>query len=231
MQELADAQQAVHLARFFKTAPGSYGEGDRFLGIRVPQTRAIVKKYRSEVTLDDTEALLASQWHEARLAGFLLLTEIYRRSKRTQPPQATEHIIKLYIDRIPRGNNWDLVDLVCYSLLGDWLVDHPDKRTILYELAASDSLWHQRVSIVTTYALIRAGLFDDTIRIATTLLNHPHDLIHKATGWMLREIGKRDEPLLLTFLDNHARTMPRTTLRYAIERLTPGQRAHYMTMH
>lgn len=226
---MADESEARHLMRFFKTGKGEYGEGDLFLGIRVPQTRAIVREMKREATLDDVEELTASPYHELRLAGFLLLIEIYKRESKSGNGGA---IVDFYIQRLDRGNNWDLVDLVAPKILGDYLIAYPGERPILDRFAAMDGyLWHQRVAIVATWALICAGQYDDTLRIARTLLSHRHDLIHKATGWMLREVGKRGgHDRLIAFLDYHAATMPRTALRYAIERLPETTRRHYLTL-
>lgn len=225
LQSMGSVEQALHLMRFFKTAPGEYGEGDRFLGLKVPQTRAVVAEYKKRVTLADIAPLLESEWHEVRLAGFLLLIEIYKREK-------SKAVVDFYLSMLHRGNNWDLVDLVAPKILGDWLWRHPEERSVLDELASMDGhLWHQRVAMVSTWTLITKGEYDDTIRIAERLQHHSHDLIHKAVGWMLREVGKRGGlPLLLAFLDTHAATMPRTALRYAIERLSPAARQHYMRL-
>lgn len=232
MEALANEAEARHLMRFFKTGKGQYGEGDLFLGIRVPVTHSIVKEYRHIVEIEDVDELVASKYHEVRLAGFLLLIEIYLLAKKNKDADDQRHIADYYLSIIPRGNNWDLVDLVAPKIFGDWLVDHPDKRNILDSLADMDGkLWHQRVAIVTTLALICNGEYDDTLRIARRLLNHPHDLIHKASGWMLREVGKRGgKDRLLEFLDRHAATMPRTMLRYAIEHFSPEERRHYLDM-
>lgn len=229
---MADEAQARHLMRFFKTGKGQYGEGDMFLGLKVPATRAIVKDFKKEATLEDIPLLVASPYHEIRLAGFLLLIEIYQRAKKQKDSQARREIIGYYLSIIDRGNNWDLVDLVAPKLLGDWLIDHPEERDILDRLAEMDgNLWHQRVAIVATWSIIASGEFDDTFRIALRLLNHPHDLIHKAVGWMLREVGKRGgRHRLLAFLDRHASAMPRTALRYSIEHLSPSLRHHYLTL-
>lgn len=232
MKALANEVQARHLMRFFKTAPGEYGEGDIFLGLRVPETRAIVKEYQAEVTLDDIPPLVASPYHEIRLAGLLLLIEIYKRLKKSKDTDAQRNLIDYYLSILDRGNNWDLVDLIADKILGDWLIGNPDERHLLYQLADMDGrLWHQRVAIVTTLALIRVGEYDDTLRIAEKLMIHPHDLIHKASGWMLREVGKRGgKKQLIEFLDRHSTSMPRTMLRYAIEHLSPDLRRHYMTL-
>lgn len=224
MEALNNREEAAHLSRFFKTAPGQYGEGDHFLGIRVPVTRSIVKKYRHDLTLEDATAMVQSPWHEIRLAGFLSMIEIYRRKENP------ERVIEAYIDSLYKANNWDLVDLSAPYLLGDFLSKHPEKRDILYTLAVHDNLWHQRTGIVATLGLIRNGETDDTLRIAEIMLSHPHDLIHKASGWMLREVGKNNEVHLTEFLDKHAHKMPRTMLRYAIERLSPDMRQHYLNL-
>lgn len=225
MRWLADEEQAVHLMRFFKTGPGEYGEDDRFLGLKNPEVRAVIKEYRKAAEVDDVRKLLASEYHEIRLAGFLLLIVIYKRSKRRE-------IVDFYLSVLDRGNNWDLVDLVAPKILGDWLVGHPEDRCILDGLADMDGhLWHQRVAVVSTWTIIRNKEYADTIRLAEKLLNHPHDLIHKATGWMLREVGKRGGMAeLLAFLDRYAARMPRTMLRYAIEQLPEESRRYYMSM-
>lgn len=229
---MGDEAKARHLMRFFKTGPGQYGEGDRFLGVTVPGVRAIVREYRREVTVDDVMALTASSWHEVRLAGFLSLIEIYERLCRQHSESGARAVVEMYMSLIDRGNNWDLVDLVAPKILGHRLVGHPAERHLLGRLAAMDGhLWHQRVAIVATWPLIRAGEYDDTLSLARALLRHPHDLIHKAVGWMLREVGKRgghDE--LRLFLDDNAAEMPRTMLRYAIERLDESVRRHYMSL-
>lgn len=221
-------EQALHLMRFFKTGEGEYGEGDAFLGVKVPVTREIVGKFKRVATLDDVERLTRSPWHEVRLSGFLLAVEIYRRVRRSE--EERRHLVDFYLSILDRGNNWDLVDLVAPKILGDWLLDNPDERVILDELAAhDDSLWHQRVSIVSTWTLIRDGEFEEALRLSEKFLSHRHDLIHKATGWMLREVGKRNGlPDLLAFLDAHAPRMPRTMLRYAIEKLPEQTRQHYL---
>lgn len=227
---LKNPHEAKHLERFFKTAEGEYGYGDKFLGIRVPATRNIVKEYKNSVSIDDCVALIMSEWHEIRLAGFLLLIELYRKAKKKKDFSSAEETVKTYIKLIPYGNNWDLVDLVCAYILGDWLIDHPQRRHILDEFAEmNESLWHQRVAMVSTFSLIRAGQYSDTIRISKKLLNHKHDLIHKATGWMLREMGKRGGyNELISFLDENATKMPRTALRYSIEKLPEDLRQHYL---
>lgn len=226
---LRNDAQALHLMRFFKCGKGEYGEGDQFLGLRVPQTRAFVKEYSKKVALSDAERLVCSPWHEVRLAGFLLMIELYRQAKKESEIKSGE-VVKIYLEAIDRANNWDLVDLSAEYILGDWLIDHSDERTLLDSLSEmNERLWHQRVAIVATFALIRKGEFQDTLRIAKRYLTHPHDLIHKATGWMLREIGKRGgEKELRDFLNDFSAVMPRTMLRYSIEKFPEEERKYYL---
>lgn len=221
LRKLGSAQQATLLSGFFKCGEGEYACGDRFLGVKVPLTRRIVKCYKDRVELRDIDELLHSEWHEVRFAGLLFLIEIYKGNR-------SRKIVDWYIDRLKYGNNWDLVDVVCPNILGDWVVRHPEDASLIYSLAESDNLWEQRVSVVSTLALIRSGRFDVTLDMSLRFLSHPHDLMHKAVGWMLREVGKRDEQILMQFLDENGRMMPRTTLRYAIEKLTEPVRQHYL---
>ena len=230
MTSLHDGEQASHLARFFKTGKGGYGEGDKFLGIKVPETRSIVKNYRKEVSLKDVERLINSEWHEIRLAGFLFLLELYKTAIKSNEQEKAESFVDFYISNVDRGNNWDLVDLVSGYILGDWVLRNPGEEKILLDFACKDDkLWHQRVAIVSTFTLIRAGKFDLTFKIAEIFLTHPHDLIHKATGWMLREIGKRGgKAELVRFLNVHKSIMPRTMLRYAIEKVPEEERKSFL---
>lgn len=221
LRELGDADDAAFLQRFFKTAPGQYGAGDRFLGIRVPVTRKLSREFR-HLSLNDIDRLLHEPWHEARLLGVVLLAN---RSE-TAPEKERIQIYRLYLRNADRVNNWDLVDSSAPEIVGGHLLERP--RGILDKLARSKNLWKRRIAIVATHRLIRAGQFDDTFRIARQLLGDPHDLIHKATGWMLREVGKRDPKQLDAFLDEHAHEMPRTALRYAIERMPVTKRRQYM---
>lgn len=230
MRAMKDDAQAAHLMRFFKCGKGEYGEGDRFLGIRCPQTRDIVKRFRKEAELSDCLRLVDSPWHEIRLAGFLLMIEIFNRYKKKHDEDGMRVVVACYIESIDRGNNWDLVDMVAPKILGVWLTMHPEEHGVLDRMAArDDSLWHQRVAVVTNWMLIRSGMFEDTFRIAEKMLSHPHDLIHKATGWMLREVGKHGGmKQLLAFLNRHAAEMPRTMLRYAIEKFPEPLRIEYL---
>lgn len=228
----ADVQQQKILMRFFKTGPGEYGEGDRFHGVRVPRIRELVKQYKSAATIDDVRYLLSSEYHEERLAGLLILVELYRRSKKKRRQGETRCLVDFYLSVIDRGNNWDLVDMVAPKILGDYVADNKEENYLLYELARmDDSLWHQRVAMVSTWMIIRSGRYDEALMLAEYFLTHKHDLMHKASGWMLREIGKRGGmEELSAFLDRFAPCMPRTMLRYAIEKLPETRRKHYMAM-
>ena len=218
----ADASQVEGLSRFFKTGPGQYGEGDKFLGIKVPVTREVVKACWRETGLQDLEECIASEYHEVRLAALLALVELFRHNKSKQ-----KEYVDFYLAHTDRINNWDLVDLSCYPLLGVWLLDKD--RQLLYDLARDGkTIWEQRIGIVSTMTFIRHGQLQDTFDIADILLHHPHDLIHKAVGWLLREAGKRDKEALVAYLEPRYLTMPRTMLRYAIEKFPEAERQQYL---
>lgn len=219
---LATARQAEILSRFFKTQKGSYGEGDRFLGVRVPQTRMVAKE-ALDLPMPEIQLLLDDPIHEVRLCGFLILVLQY---SKTKGPTDQEKIVRFYLKNTHRANNWDLVDLSAPKILGYWLRDK--ERDILYKLAASENLWEQRIAMVSNWTLIRAGFFEDTFELAKILMDHPHDLIRKAVGWMLREVGKKDRNELIRFLDQYASSLSRTSLRYAIEHFPPDLRRYYM---
>lgn len=217
--------QVEGLSRFFKTGPGEYGEGDSFLGIKVPRTREVVKMLWKDTSFEELEACIQSPYHEVRLAALLVLVEIFSHAKKN--PELQGRCIDFYLSHTDRINNWDLVDLSSYPMLGAWLL-HRD-RTLLYTLAREGrSIWEQRIGIVSTMAFIRHGEIQDTFNIADILLHHPHDLIQKAVGWLLREAGKRDKPALEAFLQPRCRTMPRTMLRYAIEKFPEAERQRYL---
>ena len=225
----ADASQVEGLSRFFKTGPGQYGEGDKFLGIKVPVTREVVKACWRETTLQDLEACIASEYHEVRLAALLALVEIFAYAKRfpVKPGISQQDCVDFYLAHTDRINNWDLVDLSCYPLLGVWLLDKD--RQLLYDLARDGkTIWEQRIGIVSTMTFIRHGQLQDTFDIADILLHHPHDLIHKAVGWLLREAGKRDKEALVAYLEPRYQNMPRTMLRYAIEKFPEAERQFYL---
>ena len=196
LQSVGSPEKAAHLSRFFKTGLGQYGEGDRFLGVVVPQTRSIAKANKA-MPLDELQRLLDSPWHEARLCALLVL--VYRFQDKKTPEAEREKMYRFYLKNTRRCNNWDLVDLSCRDIVGEYLVNRD--RSVLYELAASDNLWEQRISIVCTWAFIRRSDFTDTLALAERLMTHKHDLMHKAVGWMLREVGKRDRDTLTDFLE------------------------------
>lgn len=223
MRALGSARDARILQGFFKTGPGEYGEGDVFLGVRVPAIRGLVKDL-ADLPPGEALRLLASPFHEARLLGLLCWVRLYRAG----PEPLRAEVYAAYLANTGRINNWDLVDLSAPEIVGAHLLNR--SRRPLYRLARSRKLWERRIAIVATHRFIRAGSFDDTLRIAELLLRDDHDLIHKASGWMLREAGKRNESVLRGFLDRHHRVMPRTMLRYSIERLPPADRRRYMRL-
>ncbi len=221
LRTLASAENAANLQRFFKTGPGQYGAGDMFLGIKMPQLRALAKQH-SDVDLTTIAALLASHYHEERMFALLLLMQRYQAADATGQQAAYD----LYLGNTQRINNWDLVDVSAPHIVGRHLQQRP--RKVLHELAHSPSLWERRIAIIATAWFIRLDDFDDTLRIAKILLHDEHDLMHKAVGWMLREVGKRDLAIEEDFLKIHYRTMPRTMLRYAIERFPEPKRKNYL---
>jgi len=212
---------AAFLQRFFKTGKGQYGEKDVFIGLRVPLTRQIAKKYR-DLPIVEIDKLLDSPIHEHRMAALVIMTE---RAKRAQPEEK-KALYDLYLRRTDRINNWDLVDLSSRDVVGGYLQDR--SRAPLYKLAKSKNLWERRIAIISTAKFIGQGDLDDTFAIAELLIDDQHDLMHKAVGWMLREAGKKNESRLKAFLDQHAATMPRTALRYSLEKMNPNDKARYM---
>lgn len=221
----ADPSQVEGLMRFFKTGPGQYGEGDKFLGIKVPVTRSVVKECWKDVGFKELEECIMSKYHEIRLAALLTLVQIFAHAKKN--PELQEQCVDFYLLHTDRINNWDLVDLSCYELIGTWLLDKD--RTLLYDLARNGrNIWEQRIGMVSTMQFIRHGQTADTYAIADILLNHKHDLIQKAVGWLLREAGKRDADELRRWLQPRANTMPRTALRYAIEKFPDSERRFWL---
>ena len=221
LNELADPIKAEKLQGFFKTGKGEYGEGDVFLGISVPEQRKIAKKYRT-LDLDEVISLLNSEIHEHRLVALLIMVDQFNKSDEDK----RRKIVSLYLENTNFVNNWDLVDLSAHKILGEYYWDKP--KDLLYLLAESDSLWERRISVISTFAYIRRGSFDESLKMAEKLVNDDHDLIHKAVGWMLREVGKRDQAKEEEFLMKHYKTMPRTMLRYAIEKFNADKRKFYM---
>lgn len=222
LRQHINAEKAIVLPRFFKTGKGEYGEGDRFLGVTVPNIRLVAKQY-SNAPLEVASRLLDSEWHECRMCALLILVIQYKKAKK----ELKQEIFNLYLSRTDRINNWDLVDLSAPNIVGEHLYLCTD-RTILYQLADSPLLWERRIAMVSTLTFIRRGEFNDTFSLADKLVDSRHDLMQKAVGWMLREMGKRDIALLRIFLNKHASTMPRTMLRYAIEKMEATERTEWM---
>jgi 3-methyladenine DNA glycosylase AlkD len=217
IQELANPERAEHNKYYFKTVKGEYGEGQVFLGLTMPQQREIARKYK-DLPLEQVQALIESEIHTYRMIALVILTLQYKKNQK--------EIFDFYIKNTQYINNWDLVDVTAHKIVGEYLLDKD--RSALYDLAKSSELWEKRISIISTFAFIRRGQLDNTIKIAEILLKDKHDLIHKAVGWMLREVGKNDKQTLTNFLDKYHKEMPRTMLRYSIERFTPEERQFYM---
>lgn len=221
INQLSSPQKALDLSRFFKTAQGQYGFGDVFVGITVPQLRKLAKNFCS-ISLQDNIKLLQSKIHEERLLALFILISKFENKK----INCKEQIFELYIQNIDRVNNWDLVDLSAPKIIGNYLLDKP--KDLLYKLAFSHNLWHRRISIISTFTFIKNNEFSDALKISEILLNDKHDLIHKAVGWMLREIGKRNLLVETSFLNIYYKKMPRTMLRYAIEKFDEPLRQKYL---
>ncbi|MFA5169223.1 MAG: DNA alkylation repair protein [Candidatus Paceibacterota bacterium] len=216
-----DKEQAKHLSRFFKTGKGQYGEGDVFLGIKVPVQREIVKKFK-DAELKEIQELLNDEFHECRLTGLLILVQKYKKAENKR------EIFDFYLKNAKRINNWDLVDLTAPGIVGDFLLDKKKEREILYSLVKSKNLWERRISVLSTFTFLRNKDYKDILKIAEILLKDEQDLIHKAVGWMLRELGKRNKEVEVSFLNKHHRKMPRTMLRYSIEKFSPREREFFM---
>jgi len=222
LKKLADPEFAKGCHRFNKTGPGEYAEHDRFLGIRVPLVRAKVKNYRDSLNLSDQSVLLKNEWHEVRLFALLSMVDSYKRG----PDEVKKQIATRYLKLKKYINGWDLVDSSAPQIVGAWYFDKD--RSVVNKLVTSETLWDRRIAMLSTFHNIRQNDLDDTFAYATQLLNDPEDLMHKATGWMLREAGKRDVKRLSNFLNQHSVAMPRTMLRYAIEKLSPTARRRYL---
>ena len=218
LHQKANLEKSKIMNRFFKTGKGQYGEGDFFLGLTVPQSRIIAKQFK-EINLNELKIHLQSKIHEERLIALLILVEKYKKTK-------DKEIVKFYLSHKENINNWDLVDLTSHKILGDYIQDKD--KSIIYKLAKSDNLWEKRISIISTFAFIKNNQFQDALKISKLLLEDKHDLIHKAVGWMLREIGKRDLQLLEKFLKENYSIISRTTLRYAIEKFSKFKRQAYL---
>jgi 3-methyladenine DNA glycosylase AlkD len=220
--QLANPERAIQTARFFKTGKGQYGEGDIFIGLSNPQIQTLVKEYWKSMNPSDIQELINDPIHELRFAGLLVLVAKFPKSS----PFQQQEIVDFYLKNVHQINNWDLVDCSTYKILGKFLLNKD--RQILYDLADSGHLWSERIAVVSTLEFIRNVQFSDIFKLSEKFLTHKHDLMHKACGWMLREVGKRDELALEEFLDEHLQKMPRTMLRYAIERMEEGKRLRYL---
>lgn len=228
LKACASHERALHAQKYFKTARGEYGEGDKFIGASVPDTRRIASQFK-DLPISEIEKLLHAGIHEYRLLGLIILVKQFQKAEKSGDMEQQAAIYHFYLAQYPHINNWDLVDSSCPHIVGAFLVNQSGKhRKILYDWARSDHLWKKRMAIMATAAFIRAGQFQDTLAIAEILINDSHDLIHKASGWMLREMGKKDRQALHRFLDPHIDRMPRTMLRYAIEKLPETIRKHYL---
>jgi 3-methyladenine DNA glycosylase AlkD len=214
---LANPERAEHSKYYFKTGKGEYGEGQVFLGLTMPQQREVAKKYK-DLPLEQVQELIESKIHTYRMIALVILTIKYKKNPK--------EVFDFYLKNTQYINNWDLVDVTAHKIVGEYLLDKD--RAVLYSLAKSSELWEKRISIISTFAFIRRGQLDDTIKIAEILLHDKHDLIHKAVGWMLREVGKKDKQTLTNFLDKYHKEMPRTMLRYSIERFSSEERQFYM---
>ncbi|MEZ6134850.1 MAG: DNA alkylation repair protein [Pirellulaceae bacterium] len=229
LKEKIRPDKAAFLPGFFQAVPGGYGEGDKFLGVVVPDQRSIAKRFR-DLPRAEVEKLLASPWHECRLtAAYILVLQFERvtKGKQADPAQAQE-IVDFYLANLNAMNNWDLVDTTAPKILGPWLLQHPKDRKVLNRLAKSKIWWERRVAIVATLPLIHADQFDEILTLSTQLIADEHPLMHKAIGWMLREVGKRSVLVLRGFLTEFSRHMPRTMLRYAIEKLPEAERKRWL---
>ena len=219
--KLKNDELAQHLMRFFKTGKWQYGEGDKFLGIRAPKTREIAKKYYKTTPLTEIQRMLDNPYHEIRLCALLMMVFIYEKTDRK------EEIVNLYLKNTKNINNWDLVDNTAHKIIGAHYIKTKNPK-IIKKLAESNHLWSERIAVVAQWSIVKTKEYALLLDLCEKFLTHRHDLMHKAVGWMLREAGKQDEAVLLGFLDKHCKTMPRTALRYAIERLSPGLRQYYM---
>lgn len=227
LREFANTDRARHSVLFFKTGKGEYGEGDIFLGATVPSTRKVCKEF-AQLGLDEMQKLLNSAVHECRLGAVIILSEQYKKAK---DDEIQREIYEFYLKNVrdERVNNWDIVDSSAHKIVGKYLLDKD--KSVLFELARNDSIWQRRVAIISTFAFIDKGECSVSLELAEVLLYDKHDLIHKAVGWVLREVGKKcDEAILRDFLDTHAHHMPRTMLRYAIERLPETDRKAYLSI-
>lgn len=228
LEKMANPEKAAYMPEYFQAYPGGYGEGDLFMGVTVPNQRKVARKYFRSISLPELAALLGSEVHEHRLTALFILTYRYEKEKAEDECQK---LVDFYLDNLAAVNNWDLVDSTAYKILGHYLYTFKIDRSLLYDLAGSGDLWKQRIAIIATLYFIKNNDFEDTLKLSDFLLNHEHDLIHKAVGWMLREVGNRDFEKELNFLKSRYRQMPRTMLRYAIEKFDPELRKSFLSGH
>ncbi|WP_175620350.1 DNA alkylation repair protein [Chryseobacterium schmidteae] len=224
LNELSIPEKAAFFPKFFKTGKGEYGEGDLFLGVKVPDQRAVAKEYYAKISLDELSDLLSSPYHEHRLTALIMLISKF---EKTKDLSAKEEIINFYLKHLDFINNWDLVDTTCYKILGRYAFEN-QKENLLRALADSDQMWHKRIAVVGTMHYIKKSSFELTKEFVTQNLHHPHDLMHKANGWLLREMGNKNEAELISYLNQYYKEMPRTCLRYAIEKLDEELRQDYL---
>ncbi len=230
LQSYAKKDKAEILSRFFKTGKGQYGEGDKFIGVMVPDQRKTTKEFHDQLSLEEVKNLLSSEIHEYRLTALLILVAKYESLKKKTDPNSAKkrkEIFDFYLKHTKKINNWDLVDLTAPKIVGDYLIDNPGEA-LLIKLSDSKNLWEKRIAILATFAFIRNNNLKMTYFLAEKYLSEDHDLMHKATGWMLREAGKKDRKKLVSFLDKHIRKMPRTMLRYAIEKFPEPERKAWL---
>ena len=224
LNDLSIPEKAAFLPKFFKTGKGKYGEGDLFLGVAVPDQRSVAKEFYSKISLKELSELLSSPYHEHRLTALLMLISKF---EKTKDLSGQNEIIEFYLNHLQYVNNWDLVDTSCYKILGRYAFEN-QKEILLRDLADSDQMWYKRVAVVGTMYYIKKGHFELTKEFVSRNLDHPHDLMHKANGWLLREMGKKNEAELISYLNEHYKIMPRTCLRYAIEKLNEDMRQDYL---
>ncbi|WP_426275219.1 DNA alkylation repair protein [Chryseobacterium sp. S-02] len=221
---LSIPEKAEFFPRFFKTGKGEYGEGDLFLGVKVPDQRSVAKEYYAKISLDELSTLLSSKYHEHRLTALFMLISKF---EKTKDKAVEEEIVEFYLNHLQHINNWDLVDSSCYKILGRYAFEN-QREDLLRKLAASEEMWHKRIAVVGTMHYVKKGAYELTKEFVTLNLTHPHDLMHKANGWLLREMGQKNEQELLGYLNQYYKEMPRTCLRYAIEKLDEEVRQDYL---
>lgn len=224
LNELSIPEKADSSAKFFKNGKGEYGEGDLFLGVKVPDQRSVAKEYYIKISMEELSEMLSSQYHEHRLTALFMLISKF---EKTKDKAVKDDIVEFYLNHLQHINNWDLVDSSCYKILGRYAFEN-QKDELLRTLSDSEEMWHKRIAVVGTMHYVKKGSFDLTKEFVTKNMKHTHDLMHKANGWLLREMGEKNEAQLINFLNTHYKEMPRTSLRYAIEKLDEDLRQDYL---